>query len=119
MRRRLPEFKSARDLTRFLDDPSVDLSAYDLATVGERADVEVDDAALRLQEEAEYGKGERLRPVTMRLDASLVRALKRIASRKGLSYQTLARVWLREKAIEEFRGHAERGSRRGKRPAVV
>ncbi|MBI4277255.1 MAG: hypothetical protein HY660_02265 [Armatimonadetes bacterium] len=102
-RRRLPEFKSERELVRFLDDPRVHLSAYDLRTIGEPADVDVGEAALQLQEEAEYGKGKRLRPVTMRLDEPLVRALKRIASRKGISYQTLSRMWLRERAIAELR----------------
>jgi len=117
MRRRLPEFKSERELVRFLDDPSVDLSAYDLETVGERAELDVDDEALRLQEEAEYGRGQRLRPVTMRLDQALVRALKRIATRRSISYQTLARMWLRERALEEIRSEAVR-SRRGRRPPV-
>lgn len=107
----LPEFTSERELVRFLDDPSLDLSAYNLEAFGERAGVEVDDAALRLQEEAEYGRGEPLRPVTMRLDSSLVRALKRIALGKGLSYQTLARMWLRERAIEELRAAATQSSR--------
>jgi len=107
LRRLLPEFTSERELVRFLDDPAIDLSAYNLDAFGERADVEVDDAALRLQEEAEYGRSEPLRPVTMRLDNALVRALKRIALRKGLSYQTLARMWLRERAIEELRAAAK------------
>ena len=111
LRRLLPEFTSERELVRFLDDPAIDLSAYNLDAFGERADVEVDDAALRLQEEAEYGRSEPLRPVTMRLDNALVRALKRIALRKGLSYQTLARMWLRERAIEELRAAATRSSR--------
>jgi predicted DNA binding CopG/RHH family protein len=99
----LPEFASQRELVRFLDDPKVDLSAQDLEAFGERADVDVDDAALRLQEEAEYGRAEPLRPVTIRLDSALIRALKRIGGRKGLSYQTLARMWLRERAIQELR----------------
>ena len=103
LRRRLPEFVSQRELVRFLDDPKIDLSEYDLDAFGERADVEVDEAALRLQEEAEYGRAEPLRPVTMRLDGALIRALKRIGGRKGISYQTLARMWLRDRAIEEIR----------------
>ncbi len=43
-----------------------------------------------------------------RLDSALVRALKRLALRKGLSYQTLARMWLRERAIEELRAASQR-----------
>ncbi len=39
----------------------------------------------------------------MRLDEDLIRALKQIAIRKGISYQSLARMWLRESAIEELR----------------
>ncbi len=101
-----------RELVRFLDDPEVDLSAYDLDAFGERADVEVDEAALRLQEEAEYGRAEPLRPVTMRLDGALIRALKRIGDQKGISYQTLARMWLRERAIEELRAGTVRRGRR-------
>src|SRR5688572_6697196 len=113
LRRRLPEFVSQRELLRFLDDPEVDLSAYDLEAFGERADVEVDGAALRLQEEAEYGRAEPVSPVTMRLDGALIRALKRIGERKGISYQTLARMWLRERAIEELRtGTVRRGRRK-------
>jgi len=105
-RRRLPEFKSERELARFLDDPRVNLSAYDLSTLGEPAEIEVDEESLRQQEETEYGRGGRLRPVTMRLDDNLVRALKQIASRRSISYQTLARMWLRERAIDELRGKA-------------
>jgi predicted DNA binding CopG/RHH family protein len=112
LRRQLPEFISQRELVRFLDDPRVDLSAYDLEAFGEQADVDVDDAALRLQEEAEYGRAEPLRPVTMRLDNPLIRALKRIGARRGVSYQTLARMWLRERAIEELRAGTVRGPRK-------
>jgi len=117
LRRRLPEFVSQRELVRFLDDPKVDLSEYELDAFGERADVEVDEAALRLQEEAEYGRAEPLRPVTMRLDGALIRALKRIGNRKRISYQTLARMWLRERAIEELRAGTVR--RRRRTPSVV
>lgn len=109
-RRRLPEFESQRELVRFLDNPELDLSRYDLTTIGEPGDLEIDEERLRLQEETEYRRGERLRPVTMRLDASLVRALKRIAAGRGLSYQTLARIWLRERAIEELRGEGRHPS---------
>lgn len=49
----------------------------------------------------------------MRLDEALVRALKRVAIRKGISYQTLARMWLRERTIEELRS-AMRPRRRRK-----
>ena len=38
----MPEFVSQRELVRFLDDPKADLSAYDLETFGERADIDVD-----------------------------------------------------------------------------
>ncbi len=96
---------------RFLDDPNADLSVYDLKTVGDHVDVEVDEAALRLQEQTEYGRAARLHPVTMRLDGNVVRALKRIAARRGISYQTLARMWLRERAIEELRTKADAWSR--------
>ena len=108
MRRRLPEFGSERELLRFLDDPAVDLSASDLATVGEATHVDIDEETLRHQEETEYSRPSPLRPVTMRLDQPLVRALKRIASRKGMPYQTLARVWLRDRAIEELQALASR-----------
>jgi predicted DNA binding CopG/RHH family protein len=97
---------------RFLDDPNVDLSAYDLESFGEQAQIDVDDNSLRIQEDAEYGRAAPLRPVTMRLDGTLIRALKRIGRRRGISYQTLARMWLRERAIEEFRAEAGRPRRR-------
>jgi hypothetical protein len=106
----MPEFKSARELVRFLDDPGVDLSILDLATLGEPADVEIDKDALRLQAEAEYRRHKKLRPVTMRLDHDLVLALKRIAARRGISYQTLARMWLRERAIYELRQRKARNA---------
>ncbi len=102
-RRPLPEFKSERELVRFLDNPATDVSAYDWETFGEPAEIDIDEDSLRLQEVAEYGRGAKLRPVTMRLDDTLVRALKRIAFRKRTSYQTLARMWLRERALEELR----------------
>jgi len=112
MKRRLPEFKSSRELVSFIDDPTVDLSSFDLDTLDEQTDIGVAAAALRLQEDAEYGRAPRLRPVTMRLDEPLVRAMKRVALRKGMSYQTLARMWLRERTIEELRSAARPRRRR-------
>jgi hypothetical protein len=103
-----------RELVRFLDDPRTALSRYDLATIGEPAELQIDSESLRLQEESEYRRGPRLRPVTMRLDPDLVVALKRIATHQRVSYQTLARMWLRERVIEELRGRVERsGARHG------
>ncbi len=77
---------------------------YDLENLGEPADLEIDKDASELQEYAEYGKGKNLRPITMRLDENLIRALKQIATRKGISYQALARMWLRESSIGSFVG---------------
>jgi len=102
-RKRLPEFASTRELVRFLDDPGVDLAEYDLDTLGEPVEIEIDKESLQRQAETEYRRAAPLRPVTMRLDEDLIRGLKRIASQRRMSYQTLARAWLRERAIEELR----------------
>lgn len=114
-RKRLPEFASTRELVRFVDDPKVDLSEYDLDTLGEPVEIEIDRESLRRQRETEYRRGAPLRPVTMRLDDDLIRGLKRIASRRRMSYQTLARMWLRERAIEELRASVKVGAGKGRR----
>lgn len=104
MRRRpLPQFKNQRALVRFLDDPNTDLSLYDLETFGDPVGIEIDKEALELQELFEYGRSRKLRPVTMRLNLELIQTLKYIATHKGISYQTLARMWLRESALRELR----------------
>ncbi len=82
-RRRLPEFASARELARFLDDPNLGLS------------------------KTGYRRLAPLRPVTMRLDDDLVHALKGIATQRRTSYQTLARMWLRERLMDELRPKAQ------------
>jgi hypothetical protein len=110
----LPEFASTRELVRFLDDPRVDLSGYDLGTLGEPVEVKIDKDSLRRQMETEYRRAAPLRPVTMRLDEDLIRGLKRIAVRRRMSYQTLARMWLRERAIEELRASVGAGAGAGK-----
>lgn len=77
-------------------------------------EVAIDRKSLRVQADTEYRQLTKLRPVTMRLDADLIRALKRIASSQGVSYQTLARMWLRERAIEELRHKASHAEEVGK-----
>ncbi|MBI4318551.1 MAG: hypothetical protein HY675_08680 [Chloroflexi bacterium] len=41
--------------------------------------------------------------VSLRLDEETINQLKDVARKKGLGYQTLSRVWLRERLAEELR----------------
>jgi len=47
----------------------------------------------------------RTRPVNIRLPVDMIEALKDEAARRALPYQTLLRVWLRERLDAEARQH--------------
>jgi hypothetical protein len=79
LRRRLPNISAARQLREYLGDGRTG-------------------APERL-----YRRAFPLRPVTIRLEDDLIRALKRIALQRQVPYQALARAWLRERAIQELR----------------
>jgi predicted DNA binding CopG/RHH family protein len=47
-------------------------------------------------------KRELKKSVTLRLEPSQIEAVKKIAAKKGLPYQTLIRLWIAEKIRNEF-----------------
>jgi len=48
----------------------------------------------------------RTKPVNLRLPVDLIDALKREAARRALPYQTLIRMWLKERLDAESKGHS-------------
>ncbi len=44
-----------------------------------------------------------LKPISLRLPAETIEEAKRVARRKGVAYQTLLRMWIRERIDQERR----------------
>jgi predicted DNA binding CopG/RHH family protein len=78
------------------------------------------DEGRRFLDEAEWKpvrfvpKDPSLLPVTIRLPANLPSRLRRLASQKGMGYQTLARQWLLERCAEEEAKEEQRTATRRK-----
>lgn len=43
-----------------------------------------------------------MKPISMRMDPQVVGRLKRVASKKGVGYQTLVRMWVHERLEQEL-----------------
>lgn len=48
------------------------------------------------------------RAISIRMDEPTLAELKRVASRKGIGYQTLMRIWIKERLAKESRENRER-----------
>ena len=69
--------------------------------VDEDIDISLDDA---LREDILTGKRKRkLRNVSIKIDPLYLQSLKKIATLKGIPYQTLVRQWLTEKIRKELK----------------
>ena len=93
-KKRLPVFNSEEEEARFWD--THDSIEY----LDEFKSVEIE--VVPELEESILAKRELKKPVTLRLDPAQIENVKRIASRKGLPYQTLIRMWITE-AIQQER----------------
>lgn len=95
MKKEIPVFHSEEEEARFWDteDTTEYLDQFDLVEC--ELDPELEEEILR--------RRELKKPVTLRLEPSQIEAVKKIAAKKGLAYQTLIRMWIAE-AIERSRG---------------
>ncbi|BCV20417.1 CopG family antitoxin [Moorella sp. Hama-1] len=88
MKKKIPVFKSEEEEARFWDKE--DTTEY----LGEFEPVECQ-VTPELEQEI-IQKKELKKPITLRLEPSQIEAVKRIAVRKGLPYQSLIRMWIVE-----------------------
>ena len=88
MKKKLPVFKSEEEEARFWDKE--DTTEY----IEEFEPVECE-VAPELEEEI-LQKRELKKPITLRLEPNQIEAVRKIANRKGMPYQTLIRMWIVE-----------------------
>lgn len=93
MAKKIPEFKSEEEEARFWEEHDSTEFVEDLEPV----DIEV---SPELEKEI-LNKRELKKPITLRLEPYQIDAVKKIAIRKGLPYQTLIRMWITERIKAE------------------
>ncbi|WP_027356871.1 CopG family antitoxin [Desulfofundulus thermocisternus] len=94
MAKTLPEFKSEKEEAEFWDTHN----SLDYIESDEPVEMELDpELAAKIRERA------RTKQVTLRLRVSQIEAVKEIARRKDIPYQTLIRSWIAE-AIRREQG---------------
>jgi len=93
MAKKIPEFKSEEEEALFWDEHDT----TEFIEEFEPAEVEI---APELKDKI-LSKRELKKAVTLRLEPSQIEAIKKIAAKKGLPYQTLIRMWLTEKIAKE------------------
>lgn len=86
MTKKIPEFKSEEEETTFWDNHDSMEYLDDFESVEIEISSELEGKILN--------KRELKKPVTLRLEPSQIEAVKNIASKKGLPYQTLIRMWI-------------------------
>ncbi len=87
--RKIPKFRSEGD-------------EFDFWSSHDSADFFNDSEEVRDKLDVSKPKRQKQR-ITMLLDAGLKARLKKIAAEKGIPYQTLIQMWLREKVNEEIK----------------
>ncbi len=91
-KKKVPHFKDEAAADRWLQ--KADLTQYFTGNDFER--VRFEKLEKKLVEES-YQLAQKSQPVTLRLPVSLIQRLKWLAMRKGMAYQTMARLLLHEK----------------------
>ena len=94
MSKKIPEFRSEEEEARFWDEH--DSTEF----IKEFDPIEIEVAPV-LEEEI-LNKRVLKKPVTLRLEPSQIDAVKKIAVKKGLPYQTLIRMWIVERIRTEI-----------------
>lgn len=94
MTKKIPEFRSEEEEARFWDE-------HDSIEFIEEFDPIEIEVASELEEEI-LNKRVLKKPVTLRLEPSQIDAVKKIAVKKGLPYQTLIRMWIVERIRTEI-----------------
>jgi len=88
MSKKIPEFKTEEE-ARFWDEHDNTEFITDLEPVDIKVSPELENEILN--------KRELKKPITLRLEPYQIDAVKKIAVKRGLPYQTLIRMWINEK----------------------
>jgi len=94
MTKKVPEFRTEEEEARFWDEHDSTEFIEDFEPVEIELSPELEDEIL--------SKRELKKPITLRLEPSQIDAVKRIAVKKGLPYQTLIRLWITERIRTEI-----------------
>jgi predicted DNA binding CopG/RHH family protein len=94
MTKKVPEFRTEEEEARFWDEHDTTEFIDDFEPVEIELSPELRDEII--------SKRELKKSVTLRLEPSQIKAVKKIAAKKGLPYQTLIRLWIAEKIRNEF-----------------
>lgn len=93
MAKKIPKFKTEEEEARFWDEHD----SIEFIEDFEQVDIKV---APELEKEI-LNKRELKKPITLRLAPKQIDAVKKIAIKKGLPYQTLIGMWITEKIKTE------------------
>lgn len=93
MEKKIPEFRTEEEEVRFWDEHDSMEFIEELEPVEIELSPELEDKIL--------SKRELKKPITLRLKPSQIEAVKKIAVKKGLPYQTLIGMWITEKIQTE------------------
>lgn len=93
MAKKIPEFRSEEEEARFWDEHDSTEFIENFEPVDISVSPELEEKILK---ERELKK-----PVTLRLAPYQIDAVKKIAIKKGLPYQTLIRMWIKERIKTE------------------
>lgn len=94
MAKKVPDFNTEEEEARFWDEHDSTEFIDDFEPVEIELSPELEDEIL--------SKRELKKPVTLRLEPSQIDAVKKIAAKKGLPYQTLIRLWITERIKKEY-----------------
>ena len=96
MAKKVPTFKSEEEEAFFWDEHDSTEFIEDFEPIEIELSKELEDEIL--------SKKELKKPITLRLEPSQIDAVKKIAGKKGLPYQTLIRLWITEKINNQRSG---------------
>jgi predicted DNA binding CopG/RHH family protein len=94
MTKKVPEFRTEEEEARFWDEHDSTEFVEDFEPVEIELSTELEDEIL--------SKRELKKQITLRLEPSQIDAVKKIAVKKGLPYQTLIRLWITERIRTEI-----------------
>ncbi|MCL6479390.1 MAG: BrnA antitoxin family protein [Peptococcaceae bacterium] len=93
MTKKIPEFKNEEEEASFWDEHDSTEFVDDFEPIDIKVSPELEEEILN--------RRELKKPITLRLAPTQIDAVKRIAVKKGLPYQTLIRMWITERIETE------------------
>ncbi|MBU0682716.1 MAG: BrnA antitoxin family protein, partial [Candidatus Omnitrophica bacterium] len=102
-KKRIPKFKTEQEEAKFWDKNS----PMDYLDEMEEVEKPFDFNPEILEKMAEETEHESKKMITLRIEPSQINLAKIIAKKEGRAYQTLIRVWIKDKIKEELEDHPE------------